>query len=168
VFSTGTDYTTKDLATKALALTGAAATKRANAPAAGAPQNDTSSVAGGASAAAAPAAPSASPAVPVPAPSGAQTLAALGSTAASAEARTSAKVTGNTTLTDPAALQACLATLGVKNAQPLAVDLASYQGRDAAIIVLAARDGGYEVWAVERTCAPGNGGQLDYKAVPPS
>ena len=44
----------------------------------------------------------------------------------------------------------------------MAVDLARFQGREAAVLVLRAHDAGYEIFVVERTCAPGNEGTLDY------
>jgi hypothetical protein len=161
--ATGTDYTAKDFVAKALALPAVAGAK-----AAAAPRPLDAPAAPAASSAAA----SASAADESAGSAGAAAASVGGAGAATPRARTavspvaSAKLTGNTLLTDPAALQACLTTLGVKNQQPIAVDLATYQGREAAIIVLAARDGGYEIWAVERTCAPGHGGQLAYKPVP--
>jgi hypothetical protein len=64
-------------------------------------------------------------------------------------------------LRTPAALQACLTAIGAGGAQPVAVDLARYAGREAAIIVLPADGGGYDVWVVARDCRPGNDGTID-------
>jgi hypothetical protein len=65
-------------------------------------------------------------------------------------------------LTNPARLSACLDALNVSQDRLIAVDLATYEGREAAILLLRTSDGGREVWAVERTCAPGNEGALKY------
>lgn len=71
----------------------------------------------------------------------------------------------NELLRDPAALDACLAAIDSQGVRPVAVDLATYQGREAAILVLPAAAGGYEVWAVSRTCKPGADGTLIFKPV---
>jgi hypothetical protein len=68
-------------------------------------------------------------------------------------------------LRDPAALQGCLRAIDAAGVRPVAVDLATYQGREAAILVLPGRDGGYEVWAVARDCRPGADGTLHFAAV---
>jgi hypothetical protein len=70
-------------------------------------------------------------------------------------------------VTNPARLAACLKALGVAPDRLVAVDLARYEGREAAILLLTAADGnGHEVWAVERTCAPGMEGALKYTHLP--
>ena len=62
-------------------------------------------------------------------------------------------------ITNPTRLAACLDALGVAQDRLVAVDLARYEGREAAILLLIPADGGgHEVWAVERTCAAGSGG----------
>jgi len=63
-------------------------------------------------------------------------------------------------LRSPAALQACLAAIGANQVQPVAVDLARYAGREAAIIVLPADGGGYDVWVVARDCRAGSDGAI--------
>jgi hypothetical protein len=68
-------------------------------------------------------------------------------------------------LRSPEALRACLTAIGEPEAQPLAVDLARYAGREAAIIVLAADGGGYDVWVVARDCRAGNDGTIDFVQV---
>jgi hypothetical protein len=67
---------------------------------------------------------------------------------------------GHDLLLQPAALRACLVAIGVAGEQPVAVDLARYANRDAAIIVLNADGGGYDVWVVARDCRPGADGTI--------
>ena len=69
---------------------------------------------------------------------------------------------GNQSLRDTATLNGCLAALRAGGRRPVAVDLARYDGRDAAIIVLNGANGGYEVWAVARDCHPGVDGTITY------
>jgi hypothetical protein len=73
---------------------------------------------------------------------------------------------GNLDLRNPAALNGCLAALQTGGRRPVAVDLAKYDGRDAAIIVLDGVNGGYEVWAVARDCRPGADGTINYILTP--
>jgi len=64
-----------------------------------------------------------------------------------------------TDVTNPQRLAACLAALGAASDSVVAVDLARYQGREAAVLVVRTQSG-YEVWVVERTCHPGDEGVL--------
>ena len=64
-------------------------------------------------------------------------------------------------LESPKALAACLKAIGHEGEQPVAVDLATYNDREAAILVLPGTGGGYDVWSVARTCQPGNDGTVD-------
>jgi hypothetical protein len=64
-------------------------------------------------------------------------------------------------LSSPAAVRACLTGIGAGAAQPLAIDLARYAGQEAAIIVLPADGGGYDVWVVARDCSSTNDSTID-------
>ncbi|HEX5510894.1 MAG TPA: hypothetical protein VFX41_04215 [Actinomycetales bacterium] len=71
-------------------------------------------------------------------------------------------------LADPAGLHGCLTALGAGDQPPLAVDLASWEGKDAAVIVLgdpSATDS-VQVWVVGRGCAPGDDQLMHYQRVP--
>jgi hypothetical protein len=70
------------------------------------------------------------------------------------------------TITDPTQLTSCLRSLGESDRAPLAVDLARFQGREAAVIVLAGKVGGYDIWVVARDCRPGAEGPLAFKSAP--
>lgn len=74
---------------------------------------------------------------------------------------------GNQSLRSADALRACLTELDAGNAQPVAVDLARYQGREAAVLVVPSVGGGYDVWVVARDCRPGAGGELAFTTVEP-
>jgi hypothetical protein len=66
---------------------------------------------------------------------------------------------------DPDVLAGCLAALGADPATPAVVDLASWQGQEAAVIVLD-EEARHTVWVVERDCRPGDDGLLHYQALP--
>ena len=60
-----------------------------------------------------------------------------------------------TVLADPLAWKSCLQAIGAPEVAPVAVDLARWQGRDAAVLVLPAA-AGLEVWVVPPDCGPGS------------
>jgi hypothetical protein len=96
----------------------------------------------------------ASPQAPVPGPAGS------GGTRSESLVQADPKADD---ITNPARLAACLGALGVPQERLVAVDLATYDGREAAILLVTpAEGGGHEVWAVERTCGPGAEGALGY------
>jgi hypothetical protein len=70
-------------------------------------------------------------------------------------------------LRSPTALRACLKDIEAGDAQPVAVDLARYANQEAAIIVLPADGGGYDVWVVARDCRPGTDGTIAFVTVKP-
>lgn len=73
---------------------------------------------------------------------------------------------GNSAIAQPKVLAQCLDALSATGQTPVAVDLAQYKNREAAIIVLTGQDGGYEVWAVSRDCGSGDEATLQFVAVP--
>lgn len=74
-----------------------------------------------------------------------------------------------TRLADPAALGQCLTELGAAGQTPLVTDLSTWEGRDAAVIVLPAPAGGdaVQVWVVGATCGPDGDALLHYQVVQP-
>jgi hypothetical protein len=77
-----------------------------------------------------------------------------------------ANFTGSAVIAQPKVLAKCLDALNATSQTPIAVDLAQYKNREAAIIVLTGQDGGYEVWAVSRDCGSGDESTLSFVAVP--
>jgi predicted anti-sigma-YlaC factor YlaD len=73
--------------------------------------------------------------------------------------------TDATTLASPAGLKACLAALNAPSAVPLLVDLATYNGKPAAVLVLPSATNGQELWVVSPTCAPNKDGTLLFKSL---
>lgn len=72
----------------------------------------------------------------------------------------------NEPLSDPAGIQGCLEAIGAAGSVPLAVDLAAFEGEDAAVLVLpGATSQQVEVWVVARDCRPGADGLLEYQRV---
>ncbi|GAB3063527.1 hypothetical protein GCM10027053_27690 [Intrasporangium mesophilum] len=59
----------------------------------------------------------------------------------------------------PIGLQSCLSALGVSDPAMVSADLATFEGRPAAIVVVT-RGGTTTAWAVERSCAEGQPGIL--------
>lgn len=68
-------------------------------------------------------------------------------------------------LASAAGLQGCLQALGTSGS-PLAVDLGTYDGRPAAVIVLPAAGRGRDVWVVARDCRPGADGRRYFTRLP--
>lgn len=153
--ATGTDYTKADIAQQALRLTQTSAPRAAAAPGGGASASPAASARAGGTA------------------SGAETEGSAPGLASTKATMTSGldrpqTMPSDSPLTDPKRLAECLAELNAPGQNPIAVDLARFEGKEAAIIVLAGRDGGYEVWAVDRSCHAGDSGLFSYTPVPPS
>jgi hypothetical protein len=70
-----------------------------------------------------------------------------------------------TDVSNPAGLAGCLTALNARPDRVVAVDLATYDEREAAVIVLTANGGGYEVFVVERTCSAADDHTLAYQEV---
>jgi hypothetical protein len=64
--------------------------------------------------------------------------------------------TGDTRLATPQGLASCLSALGVDAGQVSTVDLATFEGRPAALVVVHAASGAYDVWVVGRGCREGD------------
>jgi hypothetical protein len=93
--------------------------------------------------------------------------AAAAGSAPSTAGTLTAEDAGNQSLRNPATLNGCLSALQAGGRRPVAVDLARYEGRDAAVIVLNGTNGGYEVWVVARDCRPGADGTIKYLDLTP-
>jgi hypothetical protein len=74
---------------------------------------------------------------------------------------------GPARLAAPDALAGCLAAIGAPDSVPQAVDLATYEGRPVAVIVLPADGGRSRVWIVDAACGRGDGGLVEYRVVAP-
>lgn len=81
-------------------------------------------------------------------------------------ARASAGGSGSR-LRSASGLDGCLRAIGRGDQRALAVDLASYADREAAVIVLQQPDGSYEVWIVARDCRAGADGTIAVRTVTP-
>jgi hypothetical protein len=65
------------------------------------------------------------------------------------------------TVASPAGARACATVVGADPAEPLLVDLASFEGHRAAVVVATEPDGTRRAWVVERDCRVGAPGVLD-------
>ncbi len=68
-------------------------------------------------------------------------------------------------LSTPAGVAACLSALGAPAATPMLVDVARFEGKPAAIVVLPADGGGREIWVVSTSCTPGQDGTRYFTSV---
>jgi hypothetical protein len=151
ILATGTNYTKATLATQVKSLVGESQGAAAYSAGDGSRSSTRETSSAEAVQAADPQAP-----VPAAAPGGdTQTTLAGKQAAASGDL-----------LRSSTALRACLSAIGEPDAQPVAVDLARYGGRDAAILVLQAANGDYNVWVVARDCAPNKDGTQEYAVIP--
>ncbi len=94
-------------------------------------------------------------------------LSGLGSQAGGAVKQPLAEGTA-TTLDTPAGLRSCLTALQAGTARPLLVDLATYDGKPAAILVLTGGSTGAssrQLWVVSRSCAPGKDGTMFFASL---
>jgi hypothetical protein len=76
------------------------------------------------------------------------------------------KATGNLGLRDPSQLDGCLTALHAGSKEPVAVDLATYDNQEAAVIILLGEGGGYEVWVVARTCSSSSDETMRFLQLP--
>lgn len=90
-------------------------------------------------------------------------------TDAPAEPKTAERVSATSRLADPEALAQCVRELAPGGkARPLLVDLARFNGREAAVIVLPrpGEEDRLEIWVVGPGCTRGNAHTLHYQNVP--
>jgi hypothetical protein len=70
------------------------------------------------------------------------------------------------TLGTVAGIKACLQAIDAPTAVPELIDLATFEGKPAAILVLPDTNGTKEVWVVSRTCSGTNDGTLFFEPLP--
>lgn len=70
-------------------------------------------------------------------------------------------------LAGPAAARSCASGLGVDPAETVTVDLATFEGRDTAVVVATTADGTSRAWVVERGCTAAAPGIVDGPMVLP-
>ena len=61
-------------------------------------------------------------------------------------------------LATPQGVAGCLSALGAPDVTPLLVDVATFDGKPAAVLVLPGDGGGREIWVVSTTCRPAKDG----------
>jgi hypothetical protein len=89
-----------------------------------------------------------------------------GSPSAPPKASTSPSPAVTGTVADPVQLASCLRVVSpTADALPVAVDFGTYQGRQAAIVVVTGGNGGYDVWVVNRDCRPEAATPLAFKRI---
>jgi hypothetical protein len=164
VVATRTEYTQAALTGQTRRLV-ASAQSRSAAP--GAAQDDTAEGTGDEGSGSTPTPPVAPSAPPSDLPSGPGADTEADREADTEGRRLTTSPSGDQSLRSPAALRACLSALGAPTAQPVTVDLARYEGRDAAVLVLPGAAGAYDVWVVARDCRPGAVGTLEHVTVTP-
>jgi hypothetical protein len=82
------------------------------------------------------------------------------------KANQAAAVAGGSTLGTVAGIKACLAAIAAPSAVPELIDLATFEGKPAAVLVLPDTNGTKEVWVVSRTCSGTNDGTLFFEPLP--
>ena len=74
---------------------------------------------------------------------------------------TAARPAGSDAVSDPLGARDCAAAVGIAPSEPVVVDLASFDGHSAAVLVATSSDGARRAWAVARDCRAGDPGVLD-------
>ena len=65
-------------------------------------------------------------------------------------------------LSTPAGLRSCLTSLGYPTVTPLLVDLATFNGKPVAVLVLPGDATGRQIWVVSRGCSTAGDGMAYY------
>jgi hypothetical protein len=82
------------------------------------------------------------------------------------QANKAAAEAAGSTLGTVAGIKACLTAIAAPTAVPELIDLATFEGKPAAVLVLPDTDGTKEVWVVSRTCSGTNDGTLFFEPLP--
>lgn len=69
---------------------------------------------------------------------------------------------GTSTLSTPAGLHSCLTSLGYPTVTPLLIDLATFNGKPVAVLVLPGDATGRQIWVVSRGCSTAGDGMAYY------
>jgi hypothetical protein len=82
------------------------------------------------------------------------------------QANKAAAEAAGSTLGTVAGIKACLTAIAAPSGVPELIDLATFEGKPAAVLVLPDTNGTKEVWVVSRTCSGTNDGTLFFEPLP--